>query len=174
MGLERCRNKSNLVMEKKCAYCGKPIPSDRKSNNTKYCSLKCQRKASVTPEVVSKIVSRGKKKSDRHPNLVSAYDYKCAICGWSIPTWQPGYKRHERQGGCEVHHIIPVADGGSDDCSNLILLCPNCHKMAHCGLLSPEKLSKSSLTAEEIEKRVRARRLEDPSELLLFKKFFRP
>lgn len=31
----------------------------------------------------------------------------------------------------EKHHIIPVQYGGLDILDNLILLCPNCHKLAH-------------------------------------------
>jgi hypothetical protein len=33
----------------------------------------------------------------------------------------------------EVHHIKPVAEGGSDEFENLIALCPNCHGMADRG-----------------------------------------
>lgn len=29
----------------------------------------------------------------------------------------------------ELHHIVWVADGGGDDASNLIALCPNCHAL---------------------------------------------
>lgn len=36
-----------------------------------------------------------------------------------------GYSRFQ------VHHIIPVANGGDDDDSNLILLCMNCHNKVH-------------------------------------------
>jgi 5-methylcytosine-specific restriction endonuclease McrA len=31
----------------------------------------------------------------------------------------------------EVHHIVPVSDGGSDEPHNLILLCAECHAEAH-------------------------------------------
>ena len=31
----------------------------------------------------------------------------------------------------QVHHIIPVSNGGSDDVSNLILLCSSCHTTVH-------------------------------------------
>jgi 5-methylcytosine-specific restriction endonuclease McrA len=33
--------------------------------------------------------------------------------------------------GLEVHHIIEVADGGSDDLENLMLLCSECHAEVH-------------------------------------------
>lgn len=48
-----------------------------------------------------------------------------------------------RQGGCELHHIIPISEGGSNEMENLILLCPNCHKEADVGLISEEILRKA-------------------------------
>lgn len=33
----------------------------------------------------------------------------------------------------EVHHIVPLADGGSDTVENAAALCPNCHRRAHHG-----------------------------------------
>ena len=31
----------------------------------------------------------------------------------------------------EVHHVLPLAQGGSDLASNAVALCPNCHRRAH-------------------------------------------
>jgi 5-methylcytosine-specific restriction endonuclease McrA len=31
----------------------------------------------------------------------------------------------------EVHHIVPIKDGGTDEQANLILLCAECHSEAH-------------------------------------------
>lgn len=42
----------------------------------------------------------------------------CAICGWN-------------EAACDIHHIIPKKDGGSDDNGNLIYICPNCHRLCH-------------------------------------------
>jgi predicted HNH restriction endonuclease len=30
-----------------------------------------------------------------------------------------------------LHHVIPVAKGGGNEADNLVVLCPNCHAMAH-------------------------------------------
>ncbi|MFT3693899.1 MAG: HNH endonuclease [Kofleriaceae bacterium] len=40
----------------------------------------------------------------------------------------------------EVHHIIPRAEGGSHDASNLALLCFGHHQMLHKGIISPESI----------------------------------
>lgn len=31
----------------------------------------------------------------------------------------------------DAHHIVPVEAGGTDDDSNFILLCHDCHKLVH-------------------------------------------
>lgn len=33
----------------------------------------------------------------------------------------------------EVHHIIPLSEGGDDTVENALALCPNCHREAHFG-----------------------------------------
>ena len=43
---------------------------------------------------------------------------KCSNCGWDKTT-------------CDVHHIVPRKDGGTNENTNLTILCPNCHRMAH-------------------------------------------
>jgi len=57
-------------------------------------------------------------------NLLLENDFKCQICG---------------SGGrlsnliLEVHHIIPVSKGGSDERDNLQVLCVVCHDIIHYG-----------------------------------------
>lgn len=36
-----------------------------------------------------------------------------------------------RTDGIELHHIIPIAAGGTNDYYNLIYLCHNCHRLLH-------------------------------------------
>ena len=51
----------------------------------------------------------------------------CEVCGWHIPS----KLLSDRNSGLDVHHIIPVAIGGTDDKENLIILCPNHHSTIH-------------------------------------------
>jgi len=39
-----------------------------------------------------------------------------------------------------MHHIWEVSAGGSDDPSNLIALCPNCHALYHRGTIKQESI----------------------------------
>ena len=46
---------------------------------------------------------------------------KCMVCGFDDVV--------------EVHHIIPIKEGGSTNPTNTLVLCPNHHTMLHMGLL---------------------------------------
>lgn len=40
---------------------------------------------------------------------------------------------HDNYNILQVHHRVPKAEGGTDALSNLMLLCPNCHREIHFG-----------------------------------------
>ena len=62
---------------------------------------------------------------------------KCFICGWD-------------EAPNDVCHLIPVKDGGKETIENMILLCPNHHRMLDRGLIQREHLA--SLIQPLIEK----------------------
>jgi len=41
---------------------------------------------------------------------------------------------HDNYNILEAHHIIERCNGGTDELSNLLLLCPNCHSTIHLGI----------------------------------------
>lgn len=55
-----------------------------------------------------------------------------------------------------MHHIVQVKDGGTDDPANLVLLCPNCHKAAHVGILTEDTLKSLTLSEDMIRERYEA------------------
>lgn len=57
--------------------------------------------------------------------LNNTSNFKCAWCGVNIT---------------EKHHIKPYSEGGVNDYTNLILLCPNCHTLHHRGEISQNQL----------------------------------
>ena len=134
-----------------CEKCGKGF--EPRSGSQKYCSPKCARDSS-TEKNIGNIRRRSKIQSKINPKILAAYGYKCAICGWSLtPSFLA--KKYLWSHGCEQHHIVPVAEGGTNEESNIILLCPNCHKMAHYGYLTKDELRQHALTKDEVEKRER-------------------
>lgn len=43
----------------------------------------------------------------------------------------------------DIHHIVFRSQGGTDDASNLIALCRECHNLAHDGVITRERLQAS-------------------------------
>jgi len=56
-------------------------------------------------------------------------DHRCEVPGCSHPTFidDEGYPY------CEVHHIVPLAEGGGDTLTNVACLCPSHHRESHHG-----------------------------------------
>ncbi len=52
----------------------------------------------------------------------------CEICTLPAP-----FTRTDGSPFLEVHHIIRLADGGSDTVNNAVAACPNCHRHLHYG-----------------------------------------
>ena len=63
--------------------------------------------------------------------ITENYNFQCALCGWNAPT---------PQGGCELHHIDSWKESKNSAKENLILLCPNCHKLADIGMVDKDTL----------------------------------
>jgi 5-methylcytosine-specific restriction protein A len=51
---------------------------------------------------------------------------KCEGCGSPAPFNGP-----DGDPFFEVHHVLPLAQGGSDSVENAVALCPNCHRRCH-------------------------------------------
>ena len=69
----------------------------------------------------------------RSPPILPELRHPCPICGWGgeieevqtvIGTFLVFQQLIE-------HHIIPIAEGGSNEKWNKLLLCPNCHAIVH-------------------------------------------
>ena len=108
---EKVRFKTN------CAYCGKEIirvKSDMESNKTGlfYCSKNC---GNLHKNKIREESGEWDNSGNYRKKALKTYEHKCAICG---------YKEDTRI--LEVHHIDE--DRENNKLSNLIILCPNCHK----------------------------------------------
>lgn len=138
---------------KRCAYCGGEIPSSRRSN-AKYCSEKCARLVQARAQMNS-ITSRANKINLVAHSIYHAYGHKCALCGWQATPDEIAVNGHIQYAhGNQIHHITPIRDGGTEEYTNVILLCPNHHKQADFGIISREELRKHTrpyeMTQEEI------------------------
>ena len=65
------------------------------------------------------------------------YDFRCQICGDVIlrTGWKSDMNRVDswRYLSADVHHILPLSEGGPDVKSNMLCLCPTCHRKFHSG-----------------------------------------
>lgn len=61
----------------------------------------------------------------RRKAVLHHYSYKCARCGR-----RDGNVNH---GSLHVHHYVPLSNGGTNELSNLLPLCGDCHSLMHPG-----------------------------------------
>ena len=120
-----------------CKDCGGPIIGrGRGANRCLECAEKRERKQARDRYIADS-------RSDGERNFKKIRSFKnaahlqqgdtCVMCGWTVPGMA--------YGGCVVHHIMPVADGGSSDANtNAAVLCPNCHVLEHRGILNEQMI----------------------------------
>ena len=147
-------------MEKECQTCGTVFEADSrevKRGNAKYCSLSCAAKAPkqlqysmvckhcgkefLSASKLAKYCSDScKQKNYRARQKDLSLDtvpikklYKvfentpCEICGWN-------------KSSRDLHHIVEVANNGTNELNNIVCVCPNCHRMIHNNLISKDDL----------------------------------
>lgn len=56
--------------------------------------------------------------------LKAKYNYKCQICNFS-------FEMDNENKYCEAHHLKALSSGGNQNPENVIILCPNHHRMFH-------------------------------------------
>ncbi|WP_264802540.1 HNH endonuclease, partial [Acetobacter fabarum] len=70
---------------------------------------------------------------NRDPNIVAEALFQakgsCNDCGAKAPF----IRKSNGQPYLEVHHIVPLSEGGKDALDNVTALCPNCHRKRHHG-----------------------------------------
>lgn len=126
-----------LYMEQICEYCNSNY--NVRWPNQRFCCLTCANRYNAKTkrplENHSAIVGRATK---TNREIKSIYDVSsrtkskilnriglgCCRCGW-------------KESICDLHHIIPRKQGGTDSHDNLVLVCPNCHRMLENGLIDP-------------------------------------
>jgi len=69
----------------------------------------------------------------------------CDLCEKEAP-----FRNNKNEGYLECHHIVWLAQGGSDTIENTVALCPNCHRKMHVlnRKADKEKLAKRAVGRE--------------------------
>lgn len=70
---------------------------------------------------------------ERDPDIVAETLFRSkGFCGKCMKP-APFSRKKDGRPYLEVHHLIPLSKGGFDELSNVIALCPNCHREFHFG-----------------------------------------
>ena len=78
---------------------------------------------------------------DRNPLVITIArkraGHSCEVHACSHPTFETS----EGVRYIEVHHIVPLAEGGQDTIANVACLCPTHHREVHLGVRAVELTS---------------------------------
>lgn len=110
-----------------------PPPLIEPSNNP---ALK-KPKGVINPQTSAITVIKMSRDSQVKNWILKTANGNCECCKKSAP-----FVLDNGQQFLEVHHLKPLAGGGSDTVSNAIALCPNCHRELHYGKDREKKLNK--------------------------------
>lgn len=85
----------------------------------------------------------------RDPNVVAwVLDQAkgvCELCKQPAP-----FRQEDGEPYLEVHHILPLAEGGPDTIDNAAACCPNCHRLLHYGAERHERRRELINTVERL------------------------
>jgi len=110
---ESYRLREEAKKTKKCAFCGKPIVYPQRV----YCSYACNYDFSVK--------YYGNDWNTTRKTIIKRDGHTCQICSRKCRGID---NRYVSNCDCEVDHMKEVADGGTDEESNLRVLCYICHR----------------------------------------------
>lgn len=91
--------------------------------------------------------------------LQSLYENKCQVCGetFIVPSTKKFYS--------EPHHIIPVSEEGSNEYTNIIVVCPTCHKKFERNYLKIDIDNKTLFSYSESEQKYKKMKLKHDKHL---------
>jgi len=85
-------------------------------------------------------VPQGIKHPTKHSSSTTAFFRDPLVKAWVLRNAKGRCEKCEKDGPfikedesfyLEVHHLIPLSDGGADEIYNAVALCPNCHRELH-------------------------------------------
>lgn len=123
-------------MGKICPWCGKQIPR----GVSHVCAKKPQspnrrdrerERVRRSQEIWRQKYSDKRYKESRRLVISRSYGL-CEACGSIVfVSTNRGWKRILKSSFSGTHHVVPLSKGGTNDPSNIIVLCARCHGIAH-------------------------------------------
>lgn len=132
-GVIKYNNENKLTYTYICEKCNKGFQTTKtfKKNNHIYCD-DCKRTVKHVKTDITSILDVSKRTITK---ILNRSNVGCSLCGWNEST-------------CDIHHIIPKSKGGNNELDNLIIICPNCHRVIH----NTDKYSVDLLKTKSIDK----------------------
>jgi len=125
-------NPKKEKVKKVCPICNKEFYTFPAYKDTaKYCSYTCKHKGQSITTRGRKYVEQHKSAASFRNNIRKQFSPECITCGWNKDT-------------CDVCHIVPRKKGGEDIIENILILCPNCHRLYDKGKLDLTQTPKQS------------------------------
>ncbi len=109
----RTRLIDSQIISNKCPRCGEMF--ETKAPTKIYCSQKC------------KSAYRYYSGAGEFPRSSVLRKKPCEVCGWNETTR-------------DIHHITSPLKGGTNDLFNVVVVCPNHHRLIHNNLVSQDDL----------------------------------
>ncbi len=103
-----------------------PVALKKKVNRNRILPLAHQPVGEKAPKRVTRSVEEFERDPMVKAWVLQTAHGKCELCACKAP-----FVDDDGLPFLEVHHVIPLADGGSDVVSNAVALCPNCHRRCH-------------------------------------------
>jgi len=105
----------NIQRRRLCAYCGKPMPPNKKLLCSDFCKL------------YYRWASHDQKINSLRRVLHYHFKFQCRLCGVHFSYFTPAGVELAIFGG-EIDHVVPLKNGGKDLISNMQLICEPCHE----------------------------------------------
>jgi len=86
--------------------------------------------ASKKPEKIQLVFMAFSRNADVIVEVLKRANGKCERCKNPAPF----IRKSDLTPYLEVHHLIPLSEGGDDTVNNAVALCPNCHRELHFGI----------------------------------------
>ena len=115
---KRVQTTKGKTAKRICIKCGVEFDASIHINKNKCLCENCKKHNRQHSKNKLQILTLSDISKRTMTKILKRMNAKCSICGWN-------------EASCDLHHIVPRKDGGEDNFDNLIVVCPNCHRICH-------------------------------------------
>lgn len=117
-----------MQLEHPCPKCGLQLPLTLRLDTQHYGSIRCPQHGFIWIPKPQEVKKQRRKTNtgliNELPERRRNFCWACLRNRTLLSSLRPSI-------AIEVHHVIPVSEGGTDDPDNLLVLCGECHAEIH-------------------------------------------